>query len=91
MTSWLVIFRAFFVPPTINLKKNPVNQPIKNSGLSTMANSDTTCTRIGWDQDHISASLWDFGTVANNPLLYRLFLDHDIIILFLDTIEKKSR
>ena len=33
MTSQLVIFRAFFRPPTINLKKIPVNQLIKKSGL----------------------------------------------------------
>ena len=38
MTSQLVIFRAFlfifFVPPTLDLNKNPVNQLIKYSGLS---------------------------------------------------------
>ena len=33
MTSKLVIFRAFFVPKTLNLKKNPVNQLIKSSDL----------------------------------------------------------
>ena len=37
MTSWLVIFWAFFsffsVPPTLNLRKNPVNQLIKKSSL----------------------------------------------------------
>ena len=32
MISKLVIFRAFFVSPTLNLKKNPVNQLITNSG-----------------------------------------------------------
>ena len=38
MTSQPVIFRAFlfyfFVPPTVALKKNPVNQLIKKYGLS---------------------------------------------------------
>ena len=29
MTSWVVILRALFSPPTLNLKKNPVNQLIK--------------------------------------------------------------
>ena len=37
MTSQLVIFRAFlfifFVPPTLDLKKIRVNQPLKKSGL----------------------------------------------------------
>ena len=42
MTSQLVIFRAFlflffFVWLTLNLKKIPVNQLIKNSGLSITA------------------------------------------------------
>ena len=38
MTSQLVIFRAFlfifFPPPTLDLKKIPVNQLIKKSGLN---------------------------------------------------------
>ena len=29
MTNQLVIFRAFFVPPTLNLEKIPENQLIK--------------------------------------------------------------
>ena len=34
LTSQLVIFGAFFfVPPILNLKKNPINQLINNSGL----------------------------------------------------------
>ena len=37
MTSQLVIFRAFlffFAPPTLDLKKIPVNQLIKNLALA---------------------------------------------------------
>ena len=42
MTSQLVIFRAFlfifFVPPTLDLKKDPVNQLTKkNSGLTSVS------------------------------------------------------
>ena len=34
MTSQLVVLRSFFHPQTLNLKRIPVNQLIKNSGLT---------------------------------------------------------
>ena len=58
MTGHFQIFRAFFCPPDHKSeKKSRKSTNKKNSGLSMLANSDTTSTRICLDQDHTSASL----------------------------------
>ena len=69
MTSWLVIFRAFlfifFVPPTLSLKKIPVNQLIKKSGPINSYHSFCWIIPILYlhnvdlfDIEHMHAGVW---------------------------------
>ena len=57
MTSKLVIFRAFFsVPLTLNLKKIPINQQIKKSGLKQGDHDKSHC-----DLEHNTTQLIKYG------------------------------